>query len=483
MEQTSASAYPNVLVLEYLKSSGQVGPNGKMAAAEKTAKDFVSQGYQQLVRFQTGSGGFNWWGDAQAPNVVLTAMGLQEFHHMSRVREVDQRILEKARRYLQTTQREDGSWKATQELHGFNMSLGSSDLIATAYVAWSLMEAGETGPHVDKAIRYIESHLAQASEDPYTMALAANALALKDPHGTMTVKVLADLAARKKSDAKGSFIPTKAQTVTFSTGDAATVETTALAASAFLIAGSHAPMTSDMFKWLQSQKQRDGSFGSTQATILSLRALILSAGAKKQEGSAMVAVKVNGKPAGTLKITPEDFDVTQVLDLKAFTHGGDNKVELAVKGESGAQVQIAATHFEPWPQKSAPENSPLAIAVNYDKVKAKVGERIGVTAEVRYDGKQPTFMVLAEMGLPPGMTVDGEALDLLAQRGQIARWRESGGKLLVFLNDVKPGDKHVFKYGLLPRMPVKATAPDSVVFEYYTPEHRAVAKPSSLEVG
>src|SRR5688572_23573863 len=103
MEQTSASAYPNVLVLEYLRRTGQVGPNGKAKQAGQRAEELVASGYQQLVKFQKASGGFNWWGNDQKENVVLTALGLQEFHHMAQVRDVDPRILEKARGYLLAT--------------------------------------------------------------------------------------------------------------------------------------------------------------------------------------------------------------------------------------------------------------------------------------------------------------------------------------------------------------------------------------------
>ena len=35
---------------------------------------------------------------------------------------------------------------------------------------------------------------------------------------------------------------------------------------------------------------------------------------------------------------------------------------------------------------------------------------------------------------------------------------------------------------LVPRMPVKAAVPESVVYEYYTPAVRAVAAPQVLEV-
>jgi alpha-2-macroglobulin-like protein len=481
MEQTSSTAYPNVLVLEYLRKTGQAGSKQNQAA--KKATELVQQGYQQLVRFQKETGGFNWWGDSQPTNVILTGLGLQEFTHMAGVIDVDGRIARKARQHLISTQRADGSWPANSQLHGFNMQLGASDSVATAYIAWSLLEAGERGPVVEKAFSYLNAHLAAASEDAYTLALFANALALYDAKSDVTAKALKELAGRAQVTDKGASIPSKVKTVTYSSDEAATVETTALTASAFIISGIYVPLTSKLLQYLLASKMADGSFGSTQATILSLRALILAAGGAKQEGTASVAFKLNGKDAGSVKVTPDNSDVTQLVDMKTLTRPGHNHLEVTVDGKSAAQLQIVERHYLPWPKRIEPTDQPLALDVRFDKDHAKVGDRIGVSVEVYYSGDSPTFMVTAELGLPPGMTLDGTQLDALVASGEISRWREQGGRLQVFFNVVTPGSNHRVRFGVIPRMPMKGVVPDSVVYEYYTPTHRAVAVPTAIEVG
>ncbi len=482
MEQTSATAYPNVLVLEYLRRTGQVGSKKE---ATKKAEEMVALGYQQLVRFQRPNGGFNWWGNEQPTNDVLTALGLQEFWHMAQVREVDERIIDRAKRYLYERQRPDGSWQATTELHGYNMQLGSSDLVASAYITWSLLEAGEKGAPVQKALEYLRKNLGTASEDPYILALVANALALGDAKHPATQRALNELALRRSADPKrpgAAFIPSQVKTVTYSTGEAATVETTALAASAFLVAGTNAPLASELLQYLLASKQADGSFGSTQATILALRALILSAGGKKQEGRAEVSLVLNGKEAGQTTLTPDDHDVTRMFDLMPLTRVGMNRLEVRVRGQTAAQLQVVARHYRRWPPKAGPKETPLVLDLRYDRQKARVGQAIKARAEVRYRGDAPTFMVTAELGLPPGMTLDASALDGLVRKNQIASWRVHQGKLVVFFNDVQPDSRHVFEYQLVPRMPLKAQSPESVVYEYYTPSNRAVANPVPLEV-
>jgi len=52
----------------------------------------------------------------------------------------------------------------------------------------------------------------------------------------------------------------------------------------------------------------------------------------------------------------------------------------------------------------------------------------------------------------------------------------------LYLGDVKPGDVKVFEYTLKPKYPIRAKAPSTVAYEYYTPANRAEAKPVEITV-
>ena len=83
-EQTSSTTYPNVLVLDYLKTTNQAAPEVQMKAEE-----YINLGYQRLTTFEVqGSGGFSLFGEPPADR-MLTAYGLQEFSDMARVHPVD----------------------------------------------------------------------------------------------------------------------------------------------------------------------------------------------------------------------------------------------------------------------------------------------------------------------------------------------------------------------------------------------------------
>ncbi|MCP5009903.1 MAG: hypothetical protein GY942_08000, partial [Aestuariibacter sp.] len=89
-EQTSSTTYPNVLVLDYLKTSGQASPE-----VQFKAEDFINIGYQRLTTFEVTGGGFSLFGSPPSDR-MLTAYGLQEFADMARVHDVDMRMVDRA---------------------------------------------------------------------------------------------------------------------------------------------------------------------------------------------------------------------------------------------------------------------------------------------------------------------------------------------------------------------------------------------------
>src|SRR5262249_51478748 len=56
-EQTSSSTYPDILVMDYLKTSKKITPE-----IQAKAEGFISLGYQRLVTFEVPGGGFSWFG-------------------------------------------------------------------------------------------------------------------------------------------------------------------------------------------------------------------------------------------------------------------------------------------------------------------------------------------------------------------------------------------------------------------------------------
>ena len=476
MEQTSAISYPNVLALRYLKETGQVAPKIAMKA-----EHYVNVGYQRLLTFESPTGGFNWWGNNAAGNVVLTGLGIQQFEAMSKVHDVDRGIINRSRSWLAKKQAQDGSWNKDTHLHGYNMALGASKLRTTSYVLWSLLQSGDRGAHVAKGVGYLKKHLGDA-KDLYTLALAANALVLWKAKDPVTVKLLRKLHTRRVADAKSKTIhwPTSGDTATYSRGTTAAIETTALVVMALIKSGGYAPAINGGLAYLVKNKGAYGNWSSTQATILALKALLTALGGIKSKDTMWVTVELDGKVIGKEKFTPDNSDVMRLID-GGKVGPGRHRVQLFAQGKANIMYQVVARHYQPW-QRTRKRLEPLSIKVAYDRKRLKVDDTLTAKVDVAYNLSRPTFMVLVDLGIPPGFTVKREAFAKLVKQKRITRFSITGRQITLYMGEMRKDTPLRFSYRLKAKFPIKAKTPRSVAYEYYTPTSRGVQKPELIVV-
>jgi hypothetical protein len=481
MEQTSSSAYPNILVVDYVKKARVASPEMLMKAEQ-----YLNVGYQKLLTFERPGGGFDWWGSGE-PLVWLSAYGLHEFNDMARVYPIDKGIIDRTQNWLLRQQAADGTWSNIGATHGETITrMGDPKLLLTSYVTWSLLESGVKSPQVKKSIEFIRDHVKDA-ENAYILALAANALASWDAKDDSThealTKVLQKLEKQKRDmpEWKAVSFPAGGQSLSYARGDSLTVETTALAVLAMIKNGQFPNAVNPALTYLIKSKDPQGTWGSTQATILALKALVAAAGGPKQKGAAAFTVLVNGKETSKGEVNEENADVMQQFDLTAHLRPGPNEVTLEVKGETGLMYQVVGRHFEPWGPKE-PAAPLFDVAVDYDRTKLSTKDLLRAKATVKYNGKEPTFMVIVDLGIPPGFTVDAGDFAEMVGAKKVQKFSVTARQVTLYLGDVKPGSTQVFEYTLKPKYPIKAKTPPAVAWEYYTPANRAAAAPVELTV-
>src|SRR6266576_2662123 len=194
MEQTSSSAYPNILVVDYVKKARVASSSEFLMKAET----YLSAGYQRLLTFERPGGGFDWWGNGE-PLVWLSAYGLHEFNDMAKVYPIDRGVINRTQAWLMKQQDpKDGTWSKIGGTHGESIErMGDAKLLLTSYVVWSLLDSGLRTKELDKSVAYIRAH-AKDADNAYILALAANALASWDPKDDSTLELLQKLEKRKK---------------------------------------------------------------------------------------------------------------------------------------------------------------------------------------------------------------------------------------------------------------------------------------------
>ncbi|MGE3808571.1 MAG: hypothetical protein AB7K24_28225, partial [Gemmataceae bacterium] len=112
----------------------------------------------------------------------------------------------------------------------------------------------------------------------------------------------------------------------------------------------------------------------------------------------------------------------------------------------------------------------------------KMGDVLQASATLRYRGTQPTFMVMVDLGVPPGFQADASEFEAMVRDRKIAKFNITGRQIILYLADVQRGDTLTFDYTLRPRFPAKVQTPPSTAYEYNTPTERAVADPVELTV-
>jgi hypothetical protein len=418
-EQTSSTTYPDVLVLDYLKQTKRINPEIQMKAEQ-----YINIGYQRLVTFECKNGGFSWFGNEPA-HQILTAYGLLEFSDMAKVHEVDPNLIARTQQWLAGKQQQDGSWeeKGSGIAEGIiNRQTGA--LRSTAYIAWALAESGYKGPELAKGVTYVRSHRDEA-KDPYTLAVMLNLLAGVDRDGETTAQTAELLIGLAKITDKTAYWQSETQTFTGADREGADLETCGLAAYGLAKWGRNAGFTTKALTYLVQSRNSYGAWGTTQGTVWAMKSLLYASGKGGGGGKGTITILANGKPAGTLKITPEDSDVMRQVDLKEQLHPGANAVTLKYEGEGSPLYQIVGRYYLPWNQVDPPNlgaGSPLSIAVSYDKTKLAQDDTATVTVTIHNNAVETAENPLIDLGIPPGFTVVPDNLEAAVQAKTISKY-------------------------------------------------------------
>jgi uncharacterized protein YfaS (alpha-2-macroglobulin family) len=479
-EQTSSSTYPNVLALDYMKRSKKLTPE-----VHAKAEGFIANGYQRLLTFEVPGGGFSWFGNAPA-NKILTAYGLMEFYDMSRVHDVDPKLISRTQQWLASQQLEDGSWKPDTQFinEGATNRYNSGVLRITAYLAWALKDTGYEGPAVEKAKQFVEKHMT-AKVDTYTLAVVGNFAAdYKDDREFTRQAIQMLLDARTEKDEQVWW--SAEETSVYATGPSAVVETTGLAVQALLQSGEASGTARKALSYIASKKDAYGTWGTTQATIMALRALLTATEKGAADVRGTVVVLLNGKPAEKLELTPENNDLLHQFVFKNVDAQSASTVGLQFEGKGSLAYQIVGSYYLPWDEEAAGE--PLSIDVTYDRTRLAQDDIATASATVRNNLQKAANMVMVDLGIPPGFDLLSEDLQDYQEKsahrksGHLSKFSLTATQALLYFDSFAPGEVVTLKYRVRAKYPIRARTFKSQVYEYYDPEIASVSRPVQLEV-
>jgi hypothetical protein len=424
------------------------------------SNELLDKGYARLRGFECQNKGYEWFGEDPG-HECLTAYGLLEFTDMSAVRTVDPVMLQNTRKWLLA--RRDGKGGFTHERRALHTWIADPGC-ANGYCTWALLETGQTG--LDAEVKWLAEH-AQADSNSYVKALAANALFLAGDRAG--AKQFMDQLANLQD--KDGHVRGATTTVVGSGGESLEIETTSLATLAWLRDPAYAGNVEQSIRYLADSCQA-GRYGSTQSTVLALRAIVAYDKARAHPTAAgKVQLFVDNQSVGDAMAF--DATTTGAIKLPDFSQKltpGEHSVELRMTDGSDLPYAVTVSFNSVTPASSDQCKLTMTTALAEDHVTEGDATEARVTLTSRAADTLPT--PIAIVGLPGGLEVRHDQLKELVKAGRIAAYEVRGREVVLYWRDIQPNQTIEVPLSLMAAIPGEYTGPASRTYLYYTDEFK-----------
>ncbi|HEY3393214.1 MAG TPA: alpha-2-macroglobulin family protein, partial [Lacipirellulaceae bacterium] len=465
-EQTSSTVYPLVMAQQYFLDHQGVDPS----LIERSAA-MLETGYERLTGFECKGGGYEWFG-ADPGHDALTAYGLMEFTDMARVRNVDPQMLARTKKWL--LEQRDGNGGFARKATTLHTWLPDSE-VANTYNTWALLEAGADADFAMEVAWIREA--AERTENTYVIALAANVLAAAG-NNEAEARLLDKLAGRQQDDGslRGATV-----SVVGSSGEALQIETTALAVLAWLGHDAYAPQVENGIQFL-AECCKAGRFGSTQSTVLALRAITAYDRSRaKPKAPGELQLVVDGEPIGEpIAFTVDTQGAIELPDFIRCLTPGRHQVELHMAGGSQMPFSIAVNYFATKPDSSDECKLELSVAISDGKVTEGEITEAQIKVVNKSDETVPT--PIAIVGIPGGLEVRHDQLKELVKAEKIAAYEVLGRDLILYWRSLPARERVELTVSMVAAVPGTYTGPASRAYLYYSDENKAWTDPLRIDI-
>jgi hypothetical protein len=458
-EQTSSTTYPLTMAQQYFTSHTGVDPKLVAAAQEK-----LEAGYQRLVGFECPEKGYEWFGENPG-HEALTAYGLLHFADMAQVRTVDPVMIARSQAWLMGQR--DGKGGFSRKRRALHTWVEDADA-SNGYILWSLLESRGGGPQELARELAAFKTAAAASQNSYVWALGANVLARAGDRDA--ARKLMERLAEKQG--RGGALEGATTSIVGSGGEALAIETTALAVLAWLQDPAFAGSVERAMKYLADSCQ-DGRYGSTQSTVLALRAIVAYDRARaRPKAPGSLRLLVDGRAVGA----PVSFDrdtqgTLQLPDIAGQLQPGSHQVQVAMTGGAPMPYSLAVQYHALTPDSSPA--SPVGLEVALTRTTVVEGELVDARATIVNRRREPVPTPVAIVGLPGGLEPRHDQLKELVKKQVIDAYEVIGRDVVLYWRGLGAGQKVEVPLSLVAAVPGRYTGPASRAYLYYTDEHKS----------
>ncbi len=464
-EQTTSKNYPNVLALQVMDAFN-ITKNGM----RKKIEGFTQIGYQRLKKHALKDGGFTWYGRGEG-HPGLTAYALMQFYEMNKVLPAEDGFLATTAKWLLDQKDGKGSWKRPTNQWGYG---NQTPRVGDAYIVWTLCEAGY-GTEIAKEIEKSYTDAVE-SKDAYIMGLMVNALyKIKDNRADALLEKLMEL-----EDEKGLW--NSRTTITRSGGNNAKVETTALA-----IIAMAKRTTPDLSKIERSMSQlskfkNNYGYGSTQSTVLALKALVSYAYLDHQSATnGIVEVFIDGKMIQQLPYRAKQLQALRIDNLENYFTEGKHRVSVKFHNTQKPipfemEIKYTAQHPKNSNQKQLDFKSTLATT------ETSMGETVRLSNVLTNTTSDTLANAVALVAIPSGLTAQPWQLKEIQEKNKADYYEIFGDQIAFHFLYLRPNESKKINLDLKADLPGMYTAAPSSAYLYYDNEERFWTMSESIAV-
>lgn len=443
-EQLSSTVYPNIFILDYLKTNKKID-----AATENQVVKNLKKGFQKMLSYKNKDGGFGYFSSEES-DLALSAFALLEFTDLKKYVHPDVKIIQGLTSFILSRKSGNGLFEVRKPYES-KKAYSEYSWSRNMYVVYALSKLGFNNEIEDTF--QVTMKRALATKDTYQLALLANAAANlgKQQEYEDLMKILDKQYETKNIKSEVTF--------TGSWGMSAYAETLSL-----YIMALQKDEKLNQLKIAEAADQLIGfngyfGFGSTQATTLALQALSgFFSENEKLYGTEKPVIKINQAQTSTM------------MSLSSAFKSGENTISVHYPTQKGLPYKLEYQYYT----LQAPESKdiPLAMETKLKSGISKVGEtnRMTVTITNKINGQLP--MTIAKIGIPAGLTLQNALLKDLIDKKQVSYYEIFDNYLVLYWEHFNAGETKTINLDLKAEFAGTYTGKSSNVYLYYMPEAR-----------
>jgi hypothetical protein len=244
-------------------------------------------------------------------------------------------------------------------------------------------------------------------------------------------------------------------------------------------------------RWIGQQRGGYGGFGSTQSTILALKALIAYTRAnKKTADSGEIHLFVGDRQVSSLAFPAGASDALtlELPEAEKNLHAGDNKLRVEISGKNVFPFTLSWSYQTLQPASA--DGCPVKLETKLARAEVAEGDAVRLSVKVENISGKGQGMAVAIIGLPGGLTIPEDMKQLKeharvpedGSRPLVSAFEVRGRELVLYWRDLAPGQVIDVPVDLIARVSGVYSGPASRAYLYYNADQKHWVEPLKMTI-